>query len=776
MAKGEQGEQLHIRGVVQGVGFRPHVWRLAREYGLSGTVCNEGGAVVVEVWGNVAQRDAFVEALQQQAPPLAQIRSLSRTPHHGLPGSDGFLIAVSRPGTIDSGLSADAAPCEACLRELHDPQDRRYRYPFINCTHCGPRLSITRAIPYDRHTTSMAGFPLCKACREEYASPATRRFHAQATACPQCGPRVWLTDLAGKALAHSDEAIHRCAGLITEGAIVAIKGVGGFHLACDATRDEAVAQLRQRKQRPDKPLAVMVTDLAMACRLARVSEAEAQLLGAAAAPIVVLESLGNGAVSAAVSPGLNTLGCMLAYSGLHRLLLEAVAQPLVMSSGNRHGEPLLADNDEAVAQLAGVADYLLLHDRPITYRLDDSVVRVVAGQPRLLRRARGYVPETLPLPEGFALADGVLAMGAEMKNSFCLLQRGRAMVSPYMGVLSVLGNYDHYRQSIDSYSQLLRFSAQQLVVDAHPGYHATQLGAAWAAERGLPLQTVQHHHAHIASCMAEHGLPLHSEPVLGIALDGLGYGEDGTLWGGEFLLADYRYAQRLAALDAVALPGGEAANREPWRNAFAHLHHALGWEAVAAQYSSLPVIERLQQKPLSTLGRMMAQQLNSPLSSSAGRLFDAAAALLGICFDGMSYEGQAAMELEQLASVQFPGAQGYPCAMQNSDGVQRITWGPLWHHLLQDLQAGVITSLIAARFHHTLINAVAGQARQLVAAHPVTTVVLCGGVFQNQLLAEGVLALLEGEGLKVLLPARLPANDGGIALGQAVIAAARNLE
>lgn len=771
-----RGERIRITGTVQGVGFRPYLWRLAGEFGLSGTVRNEGGAVLLELWGEPAGRDALLAKLGATLPPLARIDAINRTPLPGDRPQEGFTIEASRSGSVDSGLSIDAALCEACLRELHDPRDRRYRYPFINCTHCGPRLSIASAIPYDRHTTSMAAFPLCKACREEYTSPATRRFHAQATACPACGPRVWLTNSSGKTVAaESAEAMSRCAELIAAGAIVAIKGVGGFHLACDATSDAAVALLRQRKQRPDKPLAVMVTDLAMARRLAGVSEAEAQLLCCALAPIVLLETLATGGVSAAVSPGLNTIGCMLAYSGLHRLLLEALERPLVMSSGNRHGELLLSDNDEALTQLAGIADYFLLHDRPIIHRLDDSVVRLIAGKPRLLRRARGYVPDTIPLPEGFASADGVLALGAEMKNSFCLLQRGRAMVSPYMGELSTLSNYDHYQQSIDSYSQLLHFTPQQLAIDAHPAYHATQLGMAWAAERGFPLQTVQHHHAHIAACMAEHGLPLHSKAVLGIALDGLGLGSDGTLWGGEFLLADYRNSQRLAAFAAVPLPGGEAANREPWRNAFAHLQQSLGWEAVVAQYGSLPVIERLQQKPLVNLCAMMAQQINSPLSSSCGRLFDAAAALLGICFDGMSYEGQAAMELEQLASAQFPVEQGYPYAMQNGDGVQRITWGPLWLCLLQDLQAGVSTHVIAARFHHTLINAMVEQARQLISAHAINTVVLSGGVFQNRLLAEGVLALLEGEGLRVLLPELLPANDGGIALGQAVITVARTI-
>jgi hydrogenase maturation protein HypF len=465
---------------------------------------------------------------------------------------------------------------------------------------------------------------------------------------------------------------------------------------------------------------------------------------------------------------------MLAYTGLHRLLLEAVGRPLVMTSGNRHGELLLSDNEEAKSQLAEIADYFLLHDREIVHRLDDSVVRVIAGVPRLLRRARGYVPNTLVLPEGFESAEGVLAMGAEMKNSFCLLLRGRAMVSPYRGELSVLSNYEHYRNSMDSYSQLFQFSAQQIATDAHPDYHATQLGTAWAAEKGLSMVTVQHHHAHIAACMAEHGLPLSTKPVLGIALDGLGYGADGMLWGGEFLLADYRGYQRLTAFDAVPLPGGEAANREPWRNAYAHLQQALGWEAVVTQFSSLPVIERLKQKPLATLQTMMSQQINSPLSSSCGRLFDAAAALLGICFDGISYEGQAAIELEQLAVSALSSEQGYPVAERDDGLVRRLMWWPMWRGMLQDLTAGVSSQNIAARFHHTIISTVAGQALRLASEHSITTVALTGGAFQNRLLAEGVIALLEQTGVEVLMPELLPANDGGIALGQAVIAFARD--
>ncbi len=769
------GEQIHISGSVQGVGFRPHVWRLATELGLHGSVRNEGGAVVVELWGDAAQRESLVARLAAEAPPLARIDAIERAPlSHAFEG-DGFAIETSREGDSGSGLSHDAALCPDCLRELHDPADRRHRYPFINCSHCGPRLSITRALPYDRAATSMAPFALCPACAEEYGDPADRRFHAQATACPECGPRLWLTDGEGAVQAEGGGAIEQAAQQILRGGIVAVKGIGGFHLACDAGNDEAVARLRRRKRRPHKPFAVMALELEMAARLADVAGEEGRLLQSAAAPIVLLDARGDSGLSGEVAPGLHSIGVMLAYSGLHRLLLQAVGRPLVMTSGNRSGEPLTADNDEAQQQLGAIADAFLLHDRAIVHRLDDSVVRLIGGKPCLLRRARGYAPDSLPLPPGFANADNILAMGAEMKGSFCLLQQGRLHPSHYLGELSSLGNFDHYRRTIDDLAALFRFTPGCIAVDAHPGYHASQWGETLARRDGLALVSVQHHHAHIAACMGEHGLPRETRPLLGIALDGLGYGDDATLWGGEFLLTDYRGYSRLAAFEAVALPGGDAANREPWRNAYAQLHHALGWESVIEEFGALAVIERLQQKPVETLATMIERGVNSPLSSSCGRLFDAAAALLGIRFDGISYEGQAAVELEQLATQSFAGQRPYPVAFTLQEGIQRIEWGAMWRALLQELQQGVEASIIAARFHHTVIEAVVAQTGQLLARHNFDSVALCGGVMQNRLIAEGLSAGLEGMGLRVLLPAVLPSNDGGIALGQALVAAVKGL-
>ena len=692
-----EGEQLRIEGVVQGVGFRPFVWQQAQLFSISGCVRNEGGGVVVELWGTETQRNAFVNALQQHPPVLARVDSLTRCPlPHNSPADD-FTIDESRSAAVTSILSADAAICPDCVRELSNPKDRRYRYPLINCTHCGPRYSIAEGLPYDRQRSSMRRFTLCETCAEEYASPQTRRFHAQATACPQCGPAISLLDRDGQLVVTGD-AMARCAQLLAEGKLIAIKGIGGFHLACDATNSEVVMRLRQRKQRPHKPFAVMVRDIAAAHAIAEIGEAEAAALQSAAAPIVLLEKKRGSELSEAIAPGLNSVGCMLAYSGVHAMLLDALQRPLVMTSANRHGELLLCDNSEALTELAEIADYFLLHDREIVHRQDDSVVKLIAGKPRLLRRARGYVPGTIPLPQGLEGCDGVLAMGGDLKNSFCLLHQGRAVLSPYGGDLGAVSNFSHYKKTISGMSAFLAFTPRHIAVDAHPNYRSSGYGTELSRQTGRPLTRVYHHHAHIAACMLEHGVSLNTRKVLGIALDGLGYGEDGTLWGGEFLLADYAGFRRVAAFDAVPLPGGDAANREPWRNAFAHLHHSLGWDSVVQRYATLDVIAWLQSRPLSQLTNMIERQLNSPLSSSCGRLFDAAAALLGICVDGISYEGQAAIELEQLAAVAFASEDAYPVKVDEEDELARIQWGGMWRALLDDLAAGWQESVLPLAF------------------------------------------------------------------------------
>jgi len=760
-----KGERIRIRGVVQGVGFRPVVWRLARGLGLRGRVWNDAGGVVVELWGGGGGIGRFLERLEEEAPPLARIEGVERAPLEG-EAPPAFTIVASRGGEVQTGVPADAATCPDCLREVLDPADRRHRYPFTNCTHCGPRLSIVRAIPYDRANTSMDAFPMCTACRAEYEDPADRRFHAQPNACPECGPQLWLEDREGKRL--DGDPLVRAAALLREGKILAVKGIGGFHLACDAADEAAVAELRRRKGRYRKAFALMARDLKMVERHAAVEEAARRALCSRAAPIVVLPAAGE-ALAPSVAPGQNTLGFMLPYTPLHHLLLRELEGPIVLTSGNRSEEPQCTGNDEARERLAGIADAFLLHDRDILTRLDDSVARVMAGRPRLLRRARGHAPEPLPLADAFRGMPRVLALGGELKSTFCLLEAGRAVLSQHLGDLEEAATWREYRRMLDHYRELFRFTPEVVVVDAHPDYLSSRLGRELAQELGVPLVEVQHHHAHVAAVLAEQGLPPEAEPVLGVALDGLGWGDDGTLWGGEFLLADYRGYRRLAGFEPVPLPGGARAIREPWRNTFAHLERSLGWERVRREFGALELVQWLEERPLTTLQRMMERGLNTPPASSAGRLFDAVAAALGLWREEIPYEGAAAMELEALAGAHMDDeeAAGYP--WDRPDG--RLGWKPLWRALLEDLDAGVAAGRIAARFHHGLAAAVAGTAASLCDWHQVEMVALSGGVFQNRLLLEAVTRRLEEAGIRVWIPQTAPLNDGGIALGQAVVAA-----
>lgn len=764
-------QHIRICGIVQGVGFRPTVWRLAHECGLLGRVWNDAEGVGIEAWAEQADLDRFVERLQYETPPLARIDSLLRTPlPDGAPAPADFTIQLSREGPVRTGVAADAATCPACLAEVMDPANRRYRYPFTNCTHCGPRLSIVRAIPYDRANTSMSAFPMCADCQAEYDDPADRRFHAQPNACAECGPRVWLEDAQGHRLPESPDAdaVEIAARLVREGHIVAIKGIGGIHLACDAGNAEAVETLRRRKHRYQKALALMARDEAMLRRYAQPDEQELACLRDPAAPIVVLKASGE-ALAPGVAPGQDSLGFILPYTPLHHLLMQAMPRPIVLTSGNRSDEPQAIDNRDAHRRLDGIADYYLLHDREIVNRLDDSVIRFADGQPRLLRRARGYAPRPLLLPAGLSDRRGILALGGELKNTFCLLKDGRAIVSQHMGDLEEAATYDDYRNNLALYQALYDFSPELIVVDRHPNYVSTRLGEQLAKAQGIELLTVQHHHAHIASCMAENGIEPADGKVLGVALDGLGYGDDGTIWGGEFLLASYQGFERLGYFRPVAMPGGTQAILEPWRNTYAHLSGCIGWETVSRRYADLEIVRYLSGKPLALLDQMMARGLNSPAASSAGRLFDAVAAALGVCRDVASYEGQAAIELEALAAprIAAEAQSGYPCDWQS--GV--LGWEPLWTAVLDDMQAGLDSGVIAARFHLGLAAGVARAASDLCLRQGLDTVVLSGGVLQNRLLLEGICSRLRGQGLRVLSPLQVPSNDGGLSLGQAAIAA-----
>ena len=763
-------ERIRVSGIVQGVGFRPTVWRLAHECGLLGSVWNDSEGVGIEAWAEKAQLDSFVQRLQDELPPLAQIDSLLRTPIDAADAAPGdFSIQLSREGEVRTGVAADAATCPECLAEVMDPHNRRYRYPFTNCTHCGPRLSIVRSIPYDRINTSMSAFPMCPQCQAEYDDPADRRFHAQPNACGVCGPQLWLEDAAGTSLqvAADSDPIETAARLIRDGHIVAIKGIGGIHLACDAGNACAVDTLRQRKHRYQKPMALMARDLEMVQRHAEVGKDEQALLTDQAAPIVVLPVRGE-VLAPGLAPGQHSLGFMLPYTPLHHLLMQQLERPIVLTSGNRSDEPQSTDNAEARRRLQQIADYYLLHNRDIVNRLDDSVLRMAGGKPRLLRRARGYAPKPLVLADALRSERSVLAMGSELKNTFCLLRNGQAIVSQHMGDLEDAATFDDYRQNLSLYCALYDFEPDVIVVDRHPNYMSTRLGQQMAGEAGITLLEVQHHHAHIASCMAEHAIAPDHGKVLGVALDGLGYGEDGTIWGGEFLLADYQGFERVGSFQPVAMPGGSKAILEPWRNTYAHLSSCLGWERIEQEYGGLEIIRYLSRKPHTVMQQMIEQGINSPLSSSCGRLFDAVAALLGVSRDAVSYEGQAAIELEALAQPYFAAQAGqlYPFAEEGA----LLSWQALWLALLDDLKKGEVVGVIAARFHHTLAAAVARLAGRLALEHGVEAVVLNGGVVQNRLLLEQATELLRQGGTRVLVPEQLPANDGGLSLGQAVVA------
>jgi hydrogenase maturation protein HypF len=770
------GAAIRVRGLVQGVGFRPTVWRLAQAFGLTGEVKNDGEGVLIRAWGPPEALARFEAALVKEPPPLARIDAIERSAlgDGGVPET--FRIVASEAGAIATGVAPDAATCPACLEDVLDPANRRYRYAFANCTHCGPRLSIVRAIPYDRGATSMAAFQMCPDCRAEYENPADRRFHAEPIACPRCGPRLWLEDADGNeiVLAAGEDAVAAAARLIGEGGIVAVKGIGGFHLACDAGNEQAVARLRRTKQRDNKPFALMARDVEMIAAHARVGAAEAALLESTAAPIVVLDVAPDlTQLAASVAPCQSSLGFMLPYTPLHHLLMRALSRPIVLTSGNRSDEPQCTHNDEARRRLSGIAEHWLMHDRDIVNRLDDSVARVVDGAPVMLRRARGFAPDPVRLPDGFDGAPHVLAMGAELKSTFCLLRDGEAVLSQHIGDLEDAATHADYRAALALYRQLYAHKPAVVAVDRHPDYLSTQWGRATAAAEGLALCEVQHHHAHVAACLAEHGVPRSHSQVLAIVLDGLGLGDDGSLWGGEFLACDYRSFERLAHFAPVALLGGAKAMREPWRNALAHFDRFIGWNEVVARYPDLDIVRQLAGKPLAPLKKMLETGLNAPPSSSAGRLFDAVAATLGVCAEATSYEGQAAIELEALAQRgQDAAGEGYPIDVTEGAPIV-IGWGPLWRALLEDLARGTPRAVIAARFHAGLASGLARIGVHLAARCGLERAVLSGGVFQNRILLQGVARALRKSGIDVLTPQRVPANDGGIALGQAVIAAAR---
>jgi hydrogenase maturation protein HypF len=830
-----QRRRILVQGIVQGVGFRPFVYGQALRWRLVGFVLNDSQGVTIEVEGSVESIHGFQQALREQAPPLARIDSVI-TELVPLCHENGFSITHSQQGSERQALiSPDSATCDDCLRELFDPADRRYRYPFINCTNCGPRFTIVQDVPYDREKTTMQAFPMCPACRSEYDDPLNRRFHAQPNACPTCGPHVHLVNLVDHGSVGAGDAGWMCGGTcaalprqynasvpyhnlnydasvshldldpvtstqydplvphhnfdpitaaaqqLAQGAILAIKGLGGYHLACDALNMEAVQQLRARKHREAKPFALMVPDVATARLLCEVSDAEAALLQSRRRPIVLLEQHAHCPVAPGVAPSCNSLGLMLPYTPLHHVLLRDFASvieagrpaALVMTSGNLSDEPIAYHDEDARQRLATIAGAMLTHNRAIHMRSDDSVARIAAGGEQFFRRSRGYAPEPIALSNDLPVQ--LLACGGHLKNTFCLGKGRQAFVSSHIGDLENVETLTSFREGIEHFQRLFDIYPQAIAYDLHPEYLATK----YALDTDIPQKIgVQHHHAHIASVLAEHGL---SGPVIGIAADGTGFGTDGAVWGCEILAADLTDFERLAHLTYVPLPGGERAVRQPWRMAAAYLAATYG---DAFLNLDIPFVRQLDRSKWHTLSQMIARGINCPQTSSLGRLFDAIAALIGLRGEAL-YEGQAAIELETLAvGTRFiasapanDGPQPYPFSMQGREasGGKSATLdvSPMIRAIVSDIQQGLPPSHIATRFHRTIAELLLTAACEARDWRQLNSVALSGGVFQNRLLLETLIARLEEKGFQVYINRRVPPNDGGLSLGQLAVAAAR---
>ena len=748
-------KRLQVRGVVQGVGFRPFVYGLAQQLGLTGFVGNDSRGVFIEIEGAPETLCHFEQSLVAHPPPLAHIEQIEAL---AMPACNdaGFTIVESCTAPAARTLvSPDIAICADCLHELFDPNDRRYRYPFINCTHCGPRFTITRYIPYDRPLTTMAAFEMCAACQQEYDDPANRRFHAQPIACPQCGPQLALL-VDGAITAHQDAALREAQRIIAAGDIVAVKGLGGFHLACDATCDAAVRTLRERKGRSAKPFALMALDLAALECITEMNETERTLLMSHERPIVLLNKKANTNLSSLVSPGHTTVGVMLPYTPLHYLLLsETQSQVLVMTSGNLSDEPIVIDNDEAIVKLGTLADAILMHDRDIHVPCDDSVVRVFEGTELPIRRSRGYAPFPVKLPFH---AMPTLATGGELKATFCLAVDEHAFMSQHIGDMQNLETLQAFERAMQHMQALFRISPKIIAADLHPGYLSSQWAEAHAQNRRVVK--VQHHHAHIAAVMAEHGLPP-SKSVIGICFDGTGYGMDGAIWGGEVLIASYASFTRAAHLKYVPLPGGDAAIKHPYRTALAHL-----WAAGLDWANPLPSVAACSDTERRVLRHQLETGLNAAPTSSMGRLFDSVASLAGVC-QHATYEGQAAIELEALAD---PATHTrYAFGVVYGEPLQ-IDPAPVILSVASDAAAGVAPAVIAARFHHAVADVVLDVCLHQRCETGLQRVALSGGVFQNGVLLREAVALLRMAGFEVLTHRRVPPNDGGLALGQVAIA------
>jgi hydrogenase maturation protein HypF len=764
MAKIETVElaRISVRGIVQGVGFRPFVFQLAAKYSLKGWVCNTSEDVKIEVQGDSHDLEHFVSELQHNAPPLAHIENISVTYH---PPADYTKFEI-RHSVAEEGkyqlVSPDIATCQPCLNEVFNPRDRRYRYPFTNCTNCGPRFTIIEDIPYDRPKTTMRSFTMCPDCQAEYDNPLDRRFHAQPNACSKCGPRLELLDTKGNHVEAAD-VISAAGQLLKEGKLMAVKGLGGFLLACDATSEKAVKLLRHRKRRPFKPLAIMVADVDEAKKYCRVAESEEKLLTSPQSPIVLLPWKSKSTICQAVAPNLKYLGVMLPYTPMHHLLLRESGLPLVMTSGNISEEPICKDNDEAVRRLSGIADYFLVNNRDIYARYDDSVTVVERNKVQLTRRARSYAPYPVHLTFN---AKQVLGCGAEEKNTFCLTKDNYAFVSQHIGDMENMETMEHFENTLALYEKLFRIRPEIVAYDLHPEYLSTK----YALELGshsshLKLVPVQHHHAHIVSCMADNKI---ESPVIGVALDGTGYGSDGRIWGGEFLVVDYKHFKRLGHLEYLPLPGGAAAIKRPYRTAIGYLLKLLGEDSLNPK---LAFLKRIDSVEIELIRRQLKAGLNSPLNSSMGRLFDAVSALLGIRGE-IDYEGQAAVELEMAAydGIDKVGDKVYPYSIIENDDVNIVRLKELFAAIVDDLLQPVPKATISTKFHSAVAHMIFDMCRLISKQTGISQVSLSGGVFQNRLLFRKVVPMLESAGFSVLVHKQVPCNDGGISLGQAVIA------
>ena len=770
------GLQVHITGIVQGVGFRPFVYNLATQLQLNGWVRNTSAGVDIEVDGEQDVLDAFVRALRDEAPPLSRIDELTASfrPANGFTSFD-ILHSEAVEGAFQP-ISPDVAICNDCLHELFDPSDRRYRYPFINCTNCGPRFTIIKDIPYDRPKTTMAGFALCPDCENEYKDPTDRRFHAQPVACPVCGPRVTfepfdtlrVVRLNVGTLASSEEAVQQTRNALANGRIVAVKGLGGFHLACDATNAKSVTELRNRKLRVDKPFALMMPDLETVEKHCVANDAERALLQSAARPIVLLKRKPKSNIAKEVAPNQDWIGVMLPYTPLHYLLLEKsndFPESLVMTSGNLSEEPIATDNDEARNRLSKLADAFLMHDRDIHIRCDDSVIRVFEDNRKSkiqnrksiypIRRSRGYSPFPVKLP--FNVRQ-LLAAGSELKNTFCITNGNYAFLSHHIGDMENYETLQSFEQGVEHFERLFRVKPEAIAYDMHPNYLATRYALERGEREGLPTVAVQHHHAHLAACMAEHGL---NELVIGVSFDGTGYGEDGAIWGGEFLVGDYKSYQRAAHLEYFPLPGGDAAIKKPARTALALLWSlGLDWDE-----NLVPVKEFCAEDQV-TLRVQLEKKINTQMTSSMGRLFDAVSALAGVR-QQVNYEGQAAIEFEALADEAEAGSYSFG---QNKDQVQVRS---VVEAVVKDVMAGDPIQKISARFHNGLAESVRETVKKIRGDTGIRSVVLSGGVWQNITLLRRTLSLLQNDGFNVYIHRDVPTNDGGLSLGQAAIAAVR---